>query len=82
MLCSRVVSGKSWKATLNVETQEEAAEVVAAMSDGWEFSDDGLLHTTSHVLPGIATDPRTGREIFFNQVFLSTCMILSTQGVD
>jgi hypothetical protein len=59
--------GKSWKATLNVETEAEAAEVIATMSEGWEFK-NGNLHTTSHVLPGIITDPRSGREVFFNQV--------------
>jgi D-xylose reductase len=59
--------GKSWKETLKVDTEEEAAEKIAGMSEGWKF-EDGLLHTTSHILPGIITDPRSGREVFFNQV--------------
>lgn len=68
-------TGKSWKETFNVETQEQAEVEVATMSEGWEFR-DGLLHTTSHVLPGIITDPRNGREVFFNQVSFDILQIL------
>lgn len=34
----------------------------------WFFNEDGSLSTTTKVHAAISQDPRTGREVFFNQV--------------
>ncbi len=62
--------GMSWKTTFNVSTQIEAEEILARSKgySSWQFTPEGDLLTTSINYQAIMVDPRTGTEVFFNQV--------------
>lgn len=60
--------GRSWRATFQCETREEAEKAMEKIGTTWEWLDDGNLRTISAVVPAIRTDQRSGRKMFFNSM--------------
>lgn len=59
--------GRSWRSTLNAETQEDAENRLLDLGYGWEWMDDGSLRATTPVLDAVRQLP-DGRTVFFNQL--------------
>ena len=60
--------GRSWKSTFLVSTKEDAEAKMKELGTEWEWLPDGSCRTTTCVIPGLRTDPRTGLETFFNSM--------------
>ena len=60
--------GRSWKATFQCTTKEEAEAAMTAIGTTWEWLDNGDVRTTSAAVPAIRTDQRSGRKMFFNSM--------------
>ena len=58
--------GKSWKASFEAETREEAEAAMAAQGTGWEWLPDGAVHTVTKPMAALLPHPATGKETFFN----------------
>jgi hypothetical protein len=59
--------GRSWRSTLNAESQEDAENRLLDLGYGWEWMDDGSLRATTPVLDAVRQLP-DGRTVFFNQL--------------
>jgi len=60
--------GGSWKSTFNVTSKEAAEQQLRATGSSWEWLKGDNLRTVTGTVPGVRTDPRTGRKAFFNSV--------------
>ena len=60
--------GKSWKATFNVNTREDAEAAMRAAGVEWEWREGGDLKTISKPMAALITNKANGRETFFNAI--------------
>lgn len=61
--------GRGWKATYGVTTKEELETVVKQRQLNFEWLPNGELKVVSSVpLPGIQTDARSGKPVWFNSI--------------
>mmetsp|Transcript_15969 Transcript_15969/g.39520 ORF Transcript_15969/g.39520 Transcript_15969/m.39520 type:complete len:165 (+) Transcript_15969:485-979(+) len=61
--------GRGWKSTFNVSTKREAEAALQREGCKWEWLDKDALRQVSAPLPAVRTDKRTGKRVFFNQVW-------------
>jgi hypothetical protein len=59
--------GRSWKSTLNAETQQDAESRLTQLGYSWEWQNDGCLRATTPVLQAVRKLD-DGRRSFFNQL--------------
>ncbi|QLC25359.1 SyrP protein [Parasphingopyxis algicola] len=59
--------GRSWRATLGVESRNAAEARLRALDYDWEWLDGGALRAITPVLSAVRTLP-DGRAVFFNQL--------------
>jgi alpha-ketoglutarate-dependent taurine dioxygenase len=64
--------GRSWKSTLEVETQEAAEARLRELNYSWEWLPDGCLKATTPPLPAVM-EVGPGRKTFFNQLIAAYC---------
>jgi len=60
--------GRGWKSTFKVETKEELETKFKEKGYSWEWLDGDVLKEITPILPGVKTDPRTGKKQYFNQI--------------
>ena len=60
--------GRSWKETFQVETKEEAEQVMKNQGMSWEWLDNGDVRTETQTLPAIRHDEETDQSVFFNSM--------------
>lgn len=60
--------GRSWKDTFQVQTREEAEQVMREAGMYWEWQANGDCKTYTNVLPAIREDSEIGRKVFFNSL--------------
>jgi alpha-ketoglutarate-dependent taurine dioxygenase len=67
-----------WQSFFHTEERAEVEEYCRRNSIQFEWADDGTLRTYQ-ISPGVARHPRTGEEVFFNQVQLHHVSFLDTE---
>lgn len=60
--------GRSWKETFQVQSREEAEQVMRDSGMSWEWLEEGNLRTQTKILPAVQYDKEIDRKVFFNQV--------------
>ena len=60
--------GRSWKDTFQVETQEQAEQVMSDAGMSWQWLDNGNLSTQTNTLDAIRFDEETQQKVFFNSI--------------
>ncbi|MFB9885167.1 TauD/TfdA family dioxygenase [Balneatrix alpica] len=59
--------GRSWRSTLNCQTQAEAEAKLVQLGYSWQWLEDGSLEARTPVLPAVI-EHESGRKVFFNQL--------------
>eukprot|EP00966_Prymnesium_polylepis_P006791 156541-Prymnesium_polylepis.1 len=57
--------GKSWKASFDASTRQEAEAAMAEVGTTWEWYENGDVRTETKAMPALVVD-ESGREMFFN----------------
>jgi len=60
--------GKSWRVAFEASNEAEAEAAMKRDGTSWEWLAGGDLRTVSKPMPALVTEPRRGKEVFFNSV--------------
>src|SRR6218665_326971 len=61
--------GRGWQSTFCASNKEEAERKAKAFGYDFEWQKDGSFKTTTEILPAIRVDKRTGKKMWFNNIF-------------